>query len=66
MKEKSEMKNLRQEMEDWEKEANIVTDELLNEMCKYYGYEEEEDEVEIKEIPLSLDFGELKNLGYDY
>lgn len=60
------MNNLKQELEKWEEETNPITDELLNEMCKYYGYDEEENEVEIKEIPLSLDFGELKDLGYDY
>lgn len=60
------MNNLKQEIEQWEAEANPVTDEILNEMQEYYENEEEENEVEIKTIPSSLDWGELKYLGYDY
>lgn len=60
------MDNLKQEIEKWEAEANPVTDETLNEMQEYYENEEEEKKVEIKEIPVNWDWGELKYLGYDY
>lgn len=60
------MNNLKQEIEQWEAEANPVTDECLNEMQEYYENGEEENEVEIKEIPVNWDWGELKYLGYDY
>ena len=62
---------LTKEQEQWEQEANPVTEEIINEMCEHYNEEEEnevekENEVEIKVIPCSLDFGELRDLGYDY
>ena len=60
------MDNLKQEIEQWEQEANPVTEEIINEMCEYYEKEEDEKKVEIKEIPVNWDWGELKYLGYDY
>ena len=62
------MNNLKKEQQQWEEETNPITEETINEMCEHYNEEEEkkENEVEIKELPLSLDFGELKYLGYDY
>lgn len=64
------MDNLKQEIEQWEQEANPVTEEIINEMCEHYNEEEEnkgeEKKVEIKEIPVNWDWGELKYLGYDY
>ena len=69
------MNKLKQEIEKWEQETNPITEEIINEMYEHYENEEEEkevtdkeeeEEVEIKTIPCSLDFGELKHLGYDY
>ena len=58
------MDNLKQEIEQWEAEANPVTDEILNEMQEYYKNRENEEEPE--EHRLKLGMGELKYLGYDY